>query len=292
VVPGQAAPPAGKKKKIAPRKPVQGQGKEVAIAPLNMDPAIEYIELRDVDRNMEIQGYISRHLKKEEKDYTGSYFKISTEGYERLLKIYIEVEKRTPESNGIIHSYTDFRGYGIIEVIQKQVMDYEKECRQASPDLLKLFFIVEALVFFLDETYDAVWLSVDDTDGIEELISLLGAMFMDCFSRLERQYLSQPERNPLKNLGLVMGLAVSVAGDWEETGCDGGSREVWSNQIRRLGKRQGVQLMDSRGPLAAEAVSDFAMQFEEYKKRRGRGGMGGTFYDLSKVPPDYRREVV
>lgn len=70
---------------------------------------------------MEIQGYISRHLKKEEKDYSGSYFKISTEGYERLLKIYIEVEKRTPESNGMIHSYTDFRGYGIIEVIQKQV---------------------------------------------------------------------------------------------------------------------------------------------------------------------------
>lgn len=38
-------------------------------------------------------------------------------------------------------------------------MDYEKECRQACPDLLKLFFIIEALVFFLDETYDSVWLS-------------------------------------------------------------------------------------------------------------------------------------
>lgn len=83
---------------------------------------------------------------------------------------------------------------------------------------------------------------------------------MDCFSRLERHYLLQPEKNPLRNLGLVMGLAVSVAGDWEETGCDGGSREVWSNQIRRLGKRQGLQLMDSRGPVSGEAVGDFAMQ--------------------------------
>ena len=79
---------------------------------------IEYIELQDPNRDPDSEA---RHLRKEKEDYDGSELKISKDGYDNLIKMYIEVEKRTPESNGIVHIYEDYAGYGIIEVLEKQV---------------------------------------------------------------------------------------------------------------------------------------------------------------------------
>ncbi|PUU75483.1 hypothetical protein B9Z19DRAFT_1090294 [Tuber borchii] len=290
----RASPPKtapDKKAKIGdkPSSIVDGPSKYVE-NPLSF---IEYIELQDPNREPDAEV---RHLRKEKEDYDGSEIKISKDGYDNLIKMYIEVEKRTPESNGIVHIYEDYAGYGIIEVLEKQILQYEREKKKSHFEL-KIYAIVEALVFFLDSSYDGRWMNVDDGDRVEELICLMGTLFIDCFRELDKEnpigrWLAPPDKTPLKNLGLVMGLAIGVAGCWLG---DDESMDFWSQEIERMAEARGIQLRNCNGPIKEKSDGtkklDFSAQLKAYKKKNTGAGMGGNHFDLSKISEAERRRL-
>jgi hypothetical protein len=74
-----------------------------------------------------VEGVVSappRHFEKPKEKYTATSKALITEkGYERLEKMYEAADNRVPELNGITHIYSDYAGYGTVEVIEKQVRD-------------------------------------------------------------------------------------------------------------------------------------------------------------------------
>ncbi|CUS10079.1 unnamed protein product [Tuber aestivum] len=277
-------------KTVEKSPPVIGGPSKYVENPLSF---VEYIELQDPNQEPDVEV---RHLRKEKKDYNGSELKISKDGYDNLIKMYIEVEKRTPESNGIAHIYEDYAGYGIIEVLEKQILQYEKEKKKSHFEL-KLYAIVEALAFFLDSSYDGRWMNVDDGDRVEELICLMGTLFIDCFRELDKEtpigrWLAPPDKTPLKNLGLVMGLAISAAGCWMG---DAESMDFWSQEIERMAEARGIQLRDCNGPIKEKSDGtkklDFGAQLKAYKKKNRGASIGGSHFDLSKISEAERRRL-
>lgn len=90
-------------------------------------------------------------MKKAKRNYNGSEFKISEGAYERLRNMYLEIEKRTPESNGITHIFEDYRGLGTMEVIENEVYEF-----LASSHLLFSFHL--SPLFFLIQIHTGIWL--------------------------------------------------------------------------------------------------------------------------------------
>jgi len=86
---------------------------------------------------------------------------------------------------------------------------------------------------------------------VEELICLLGTLFIDCFRELDKEtpigrWLAPPDKTPLKNVGLIMGLAIGASGCWLG---DAESMDFWSQEIERMAEARGIQLRDCNGPI-------------------------------------------
>ena len=83
-------------------------------------PLIEFVELQDP--NLELEFY-QEHRCREKKNYNGSELKISKDGYDNLIKMHIEIEKQTTESDRMspIYDGDSRRGYACLEVLENQV---------------------------------------------------------------------------------------------------------------------------------------------------------------------------
>lgn len=95
---------------------------------------------------------------------------------------------------------------------------------------------------------------------VDGLIKLMGALFVDCFHILENKtpsglWLGPSNKCPLKNLGLVMGLAIGVNiwipanGDYD-----------WCQLIEQMADENHIQLRDGQGPIPEVKVPAFSTQ--------------------------------
>jgi hypothetical protein len=82
-------------------------------------------------------------------------------------------------------------------------------------------------------------IEVDDSEGTEQLIELIGATYLDCLHRLDKEGLLRPN-GPIENLGLVMGLMLSLADEWDNT-C--GPEIMWAAEIIKLAREKGIELL-------------------------------------------------
>lgn len=95
-------------------------------------------------------------------------------------------------------------------------------------------------------------------------------MFIDSFRRLDRdchplaRLLSPPDLSPLKNIGLVMGLAVSFGEGYADVVYEDGT-VPWKTEVLKLAKMRGLSLRDSKGPIEEEEEE------EEEKEEKGEG---------------------
>lgn len=64
---------------------------------------------------------VPRVFRKYESEYNGDGALITENGYGRLIDIYNQISFRVPELNGMVPIYEDWAGYGMIEVLEKQV---------------------------------------------------------------------------------------------------------------------------------------------------------------------------
>ncbi|PUU72394.1 hypothetical protein B9Z19DRAFT_1010293, partial [Tuber borchii] len=219
---------------------------------------IEFIELQDPNLKLEVN---LGHRSKEKEDYNGSELKISKDGYNNLIKMYTEIEKRTTERDRVDLTYggDSQMGYGCIEVLENQIRQYKSE-KKSKHTKLKLYAIVEALVFFEDGPYRDQWTYLDMGGRFNEFGSLIGALFLDCFRELEKEtptgpWLAAPDNTPLKNLGLIMGLAIGAAPYQSFDGPDD-----WPHKIERMAQARGIQLRNCNGPFEEIEECDFETQ--------------------------------
>lgn len=83
-------------------------------------------------------------------------------------------------------------------------------------------------------------------------MNLIGVMFVDCFRRLDEEnrlfarLLSPPDISPFKNLGLVMGLAIGFADQWDGLVGEDGSA-YWRKEVVKMAKTRGITLRDTKG---------------------------------------------
>lgn len=89
-----------------------------------------------------------------------------------------------------------------------------------------------------------------------DLIGLMGTLFIDWLGELEKEtrfgrLLAPLDKSPLKNLGLIMGLAIGFAARWRKAPCwsKASSMKLCFREIKRIAKSRGIQLRDCDGPI-------------------------------------------
>lgn len=88
----------------------------------------------------------------------------------------------------------------------------------------------------------------------------MGALYLDCFRELEKEtptgpWLAPPDNTPLKNLGLIMGLAIGAFPYPRLEGPDD-----WTQEIKIMAQARGIQLSNCDGPIEEIKEWDFETQ--------------------------------
>ena len=89
-----------------------------------------------------------------------------------------------------------------------------------------------------------------------DLIGLMGTLFIDWLGELEKEtpfgrWLAPPDKSPIKNLGLIMGLAIGFAANWRKAPCwtKASNMKLCFQEIKKIAKSRGIQLRDCDGPI-------------------------------------------
>lgn len=114
---------------------------------------------------------------------------------------------------------------------------------------LNLYPIVEAMALKFTGTADGLMFGVDDGDRVNDLVQLVGAMYLDCLKGLDEMpwvegwpgVLDPPEKGgPIRNIAMVMGEMCGLADQWESIGSD---KSWWKQEIIKIARRRGITLM-------------------------------------------------
>ncbi|KAI5780381.1 hypothetical protein EDC01DRAFT_667948 [Geopyxis carbonaria] len=253
--------------------------------------------------------------------------RITERGFKILSTIYAGIDGRIPDLNGITHIYEDYGAYGMMEMLEMQIADYAKELTRRSPSVYTLFPIAEALAFVCQYDEDMeLWFGVGDGDRAEELVRVIGALFLHCIRRLGAEkdnmgesmramvgpwpgLLDPPEKGgAIKNLGLVVGNMMNLADRWGNI--TGYEADVlgWKKEILKIVREKGLRVVtiwkeyeeyedtiDEEEPWLEVAEGegdpwDFAKLWKEYKKNNGPE-VGISTRDLTKLTKAEKRRL-
>ncbi|RPA75814.1 hypothetical protein BJ508DRAFT_417910 [Ascobolus immersus RN42] len=141
---------------------------------------------------------------------------ITERGYNRLKKMYADIDKRIPEKADMVWMTTDRDGYAVIEVLENNLRDYYNELikfNAADPhgsiDIIHLYSIAEAVILGIHASEDYHFTQVDDGDRVEALVNLIACMTLDLIWRLHIYKDLFTPNTPLKSLPLILGMAVA-----------------------------------------------------------------------------------
>ncbi|SPQ26482.1 695b8046-1e8c-4982-a7a8-4e2cd759b51b [Thermothielavioides terrestris] len=127
-------------------------------------------------------------------------WKMSAAGKLKFLIQRTHFALRDPD-NFSMYTFNDHLGYGVLEMLQNLVLDYE----EAAGNYKEQWAVCECLAFFLQTEG---W--IDDGDTVDATFELIGRLFMAMLAQLERQQLLSKD-SEIKNLGLVMALFMAWA---------------------------------------------------------------------------------
>lgn len=118
-------------------------------------------------------------------------------------------------ANFEMYTFNDHFAYGVLEVIQNLILDYEEA--KGGSDWKPMWAVVEGLTFFLKTNTGLTYALMDDGEGASAVTLLLARLFMNALAYLEREGLLKRD-SEVKNLGLIMALWMSLAGDFDGSG--------------------------------------------------------------------------
>jgi hypothetical protein len=116
---------------------------------------------------------------------------------------------------------------------------------------------------------------------VREFTELVGAMFLDCLRRLDQEGLLRPD-SPIENLGLVMGVMMRVADDWEIAVS---RREIdWAQELMELAREKGIEMRTITAtispyerPILPEPLDEEQSQRDEQEREENRRERGGEY---------------
>ncbi|KAK2777745.1 hypothetical protein CKAH01_11942 [Colletotrichum kahawae] len=127
-------------------------------------------------------------------------------GYYKLMNQQPNVQVRDPDFFGM-YTYNDHRAYGIIEIIQNLVLDFD----EASANWKEQWVICEALAPFIWYLSGDDFAMCDDGDFASLTAKLVGNLFLSMLARLERMGLLKPD-SEVRDLGMVMAGFIKFQG--------------------------------------------------------------------------------
>ncbi|KAK6525366.1 hypothetical protein TWF694_005505 [Orbilia ellipsospora] len=245
----------------------------------------------------------------------------------KYFQTRINCDIRNPELFDM-YTFNDHAGYGVIEVIENLLLDYEA----AKEDWQEQWVICETLAYFLLGSGASSMFGVDDSEKVASLCLLLGRLFIHTLSHLQRLDLLS-STSEITNLGTIMALWNSISSMIQDEVCLplglgmeeeqlGLKREkkvftpsLFNENISRYAEEYGIELNGLKnmepwngedGDLPSESANKGAKSdpwkfwkgLREYKKDYAVGAtmlstvkkIGGDALDLTSWSPMEREE--
>ncbi|EXJ72456.1 uncharacterized protein A1O5_04960 [Cladophialophora psammophila CBS 110553] len=140
---------------------------------------------------------------------------LTTEGYRLVARLQWEIEIRDQDKFGE-HFFSDFNGYGFQEVMENQLLSFDREfskgsTREEGPSPAGLWSIIEGFAWALN--YQGFWFNIDYPDMVLATLKLIGGAVFTTLNILDKNGLLRPD-TPVKNIALVLGVLYDNTRDW------------------------------------------------------------------------------
>ncbi|KIW70852.1 hypothetical protein PV04_03090 [Phialophora macrospora] len=163
---------------------------------------------------------------------------LTKQGYLMVAKLQYEVAIRDQDAIGE-HFYSDFNGYGFQEVMENQLLAFNREVSKKTVQPAALWSFIEAFAWILDDT--PVWFHVDDPDTVLATLRMIGGAIFTTLKVLEEHDLLGPE-SAVKNIALVLGVLYDRTGGWPG---DQESQLEWREAMIKEAKHHGIVFQDA-----------------------------------------------
>ncbi|EXJ93136.1 hypothetical protein A1O3_01693 [Capronia epimyces CBS 606.96] len=199
---------------------------------------------------------------------------LSREGYKTLAHMRYEEAIRN-EDNYAEYHFSDFNGYGFQEMMENQLLSFNKEISKKQPSVAALWSLIEGFAFDLP---DEMYFHIDDPDHVLATLKLVGGAVFCTLRILKERSLLRPNSS-VKNIALVLALLRRNHSEWPS-----GEEEpelAWCDAAIREAQRSGIEFKGA--PFRIQATLREAVHF--LFKRSGARSIGGRSYVL-ETPKD------
>ncbi|KAI1258102.1 hypothetical protein MGN70_001148 [Eutypa lata] len=207
-----------------------------------------------------------------------------------------------PDAFGM-YIYNDFNGYGIQELVQNTLIDFDKEFSKKTHNddrLNEMWCIASSFVHWLLQDELGPWFMMDDGELFTATNEMIDLMFVTVLNELDQANLLKSDSR-IKDLGLVMACFLQWSDIQEEFGATGDEGGVdLPKEIIAYAKKAGIDLKnvglhgikekleqhgyDAVEPLSGNAKADrwaWKKKFTAFKKDNGI--TAGEKYNILKM---------
>ncbi|EEA24912.1 hypothetical protein TMatcc_008014 [Talaromyces marneffei ATCC 18224] len=170
-----------------------------------------------------------------------------------------------------VYVYNDFTAYGINEVLDNWLKDFNKEVSRRVKSPYAVWARLEALSWFLQLDFIQIWFHGDDCHGFAETIALIGKALLTGVTILKTNQLFTPYRpeaggSGIRNISTVLALFVQFARTWTSIGGDHYGETKWVSKVGKVAKENGI---DIKGPYNFHQIAE-AMLKPEPPREEGK----------------------
>ncbi|RDL36218.1 Uncharacterized protein BP5553_06830 [Venustampulla echinocandica] len=222
---------------------------------------------------------------------TDKGFPITKAGIERFYEINEEVNKRDPDMHNM-YIYNDFSGYGVIEVLENMLAEFNKLIFKKDVSPFKKWALVEGLATYLGMCDHMTLMMNENSEGMHEIFDMMGVIFITALEMLHESALIGSTSPLPDNVGVMtlffLDFMMNTAADLDIE---------WVHEIVRSADMYCVvldPLLERIEDVDQDALDDLRERCEE---KRGRGFAwkteypkfkrehpGGDQYDITKIP--------
>ncbi|OAL30680.1 hypothetical protein AYO20_08642 [Fonsecaea nubica] len=169
------------------------------------------------DQRESICGLKGCVCKRPASEFPGHKWMLTTKGYLLVARLQWELNIRNQDAAGE-HFYNDFNGYGFQEVMENQLVSFNR------------------FAWILEDTYE--WFNVDDPNTVLHTLKLIGGAVFTTLNSLEKNGLLCPD-SAVKNIALVLGVLYDNTRDWPG---DPEPQLEWREAMIREAFRHGIEV--------------------------------------------------
>ncbi|KAL9117753.1 MAG: hypothetical protein Q9187_005708 [Circinaria calcarea] len=178
-------------------------------------------------------------------DHPGHTWVFTKAGKAAFAKWFEEQMKRDQDEHGL-YIYNDFSGYGATEVMENQLVEFDKEFKKKTKSAITLWSQMEGISLFLNGDMQA-WCMCDDSERNTKVAALIGTALLSTINTLIQEDLFK-EGSTIRNLGLILSLFIKFAEETCSDLCEKGESD-WTKRVVLMAQDHGVEI---KGPYGIE----------------------------------------